>query len=72
MASTFKIPKQENDELERIKVENTKKIDLDSLNTVAANVKLDNLSKDELKYMLKFGDVSKETKKAIKKAIKSK
>jgi hypothetical protein len=72
MASTFKIPKQDNDELERIKVENTKKIDLDSLNTVAANTNLDNLSKDELKYMLKFGDVSKETKKAIKKAIKSK
>jgi hypothetical protein len=71
---TFKFDDLQDDELERIKVEKTKKVDLNGANDVkgATEYELSKLSKAELEYKLEFEKLDHNTKTIIKKLLKNK
>jgi predicted restriction endonuclease len=69
---TFKYEPIDDSELERIKVEPTKKVDVNALFNDSNNSELTKLSKEELQYKLQFEDLDKSTRKRIKELLKNK
>ncbi|MDR2823071.1 MAG: hypothetical protein LBV37_00880 [Mycoplasmataceae bacterium] len=71
---TVKVEAIDPNNFERIKVENTKVVDLSSLGDLSAksiDEELSKLSKSELEYRLKFEETNPETITKIKKLLKS-